>query len=201
MPKKLNFDQAAAAPIGSLTAWRALFDLANLQRGQRVLVLGAAGGVGSFAVQLAHWRGAHVIGTASSGNLDYVRSLGAEEALDYQAVNVETAVRDVDVVLDTVGGSVGEQALPVLRPGGLFLTSAGMPPQEPAQALGVRAAMVGAGDQAQNGDVLRQITELIEAGGIKVHVSKVFPLAEAGRAHALSQEGHGRGRIVLHVAD
>ena len=200
MPNSLSFDQAAAVPIGALTAWRALFDVADLQPGQRILVQGAAGGVGSFAVQLARWKGAHVIGTASAKNLDFVRSLGAEEAIDYQATPFETVVHDMDVVLDTVGGDVQDRSLTVLRPGGLYVTIAGMPPQEEAQKRGVRAAGVGPADPARAGELLREIGELIESGQIKVQVTNIFPLAEAGQAHALSQQGHGRGRIVLHVA-
>jgi NADPH:quinone reductase-like Zn-dependent oxidoreductase len=201
MPRNLTFDQAASVPVGVLTAWRALFETADLQPGQRIVVQGAAGGVGSFAVQLARWKGAHVSGTSSSNNRDFVRSLGAEEVIDYQATPFETAVRDVDVVLDTVGGDVQERSLQVLRAGGLFVTVAGQPPLEEAEKRGVRAAGVGPSDPAHAGEVLRQITELIEAGQIQVQVTNVFPLAEAGRAHALSQQGHGRGRIVLHVAD
>jgi NADPH:quinone reductase-like Zn-dependent oxidoreductase len=200
-PAALTFDQAAAVAVGATTAWRALFDAAGLQAGQRLLIQGAAGGVGSFAVQLARWRGAHVIGTASARNLDFVRSLGAEEVIDYQATPVERAVHDVDVVLDTVGGDVEERSLQVLRPGGVFVTVAGQPPEEKAQARGVRAAGVGQGDPARTGELLRQIEDLIESGQIKVQVTNVFPLAQAGQAHALSQTGHGQGRIVLHVAD
>ncbi len=201
MPRGLSFDQAASVPLGALTAWRAVFDAADLQPGQRILVHGAAGGVGIFAVQLARWKGAHVAGTASARNLDFIRSLGVEEAIDYQAARFETVVRDMDVVLDTVGGDVIVRSLQVLRPGGIFVTMAGQPPQEEAQKRGVRAAGVGMGDPARTGELLRGITELIEAGQLKVQVDSVFPLAEAGRAQAQSQQGHGRGRIVLHVAD
>jgi NADPH:quinone reductase-like Zn-dependent oxidoreductase len=200
-PAALTFDQAAAVPVGAMTAWRALFDAVNLQAGQRLLILGAAGGVGAFAVQLARWRGAHVIGTASAKNLDYVRSLGADEVIDYHAVPVETTVRDVDVVVDTVGGDVGERSLQVLRPGGVLVEVAGQPAAEKAQARGVRAVGVGQSDPARTAERLRQMGELIETGQIKVQVATIFPLAEARQAHALSQTGHGQGRIVLHVAD
>ena len=148
MPRGLSFDQAASVPLGALTAWRAVFDAADLQPGQRILVHGAAGGVGIFAVQLARWKGAHVAGTASARNLDFIRSLGVEEAIDYQAAPFETVVRDMDVVLDTVGGDVIVRSLQVLRPGGIFVTMAGQPPQEEAQKRGVRAAGVGMGDPA-----------------------------------------------------
>jgi NADPH:quinone reductase-like Zn-dependent oxidoreductase len=200
-PAALTFDQAAAVPVGATTAWRALFDTVNLQAGQRLLIQGAAGGVGSLAVQLARWRGAYVIGTASAKNLDFVRSLGADEVVDYQITPIEKALRDVDVVLDTVGGDVQERSLAVLRPGGVLVTDAGQPLEEKAQARGVRAIGVGPADPARSGEMLRQIGQLIDSGQIKVQVANVFPLAQAGKAHALSQTGHGQGRIVLHVAD
>lgn len=199
-PASLSFDQAAAVPIGALTAWRAL-EKADVKPGQRVLVLGAAGGVGQFAVQLARAKGAHVTGTASSGNLDYVRSIGAESAVDYQATPVESAVHDVDVVIDTVGGETGVRALGSLRRGGVFIEVAGPPPEDQAKQRGIRAESVGRADPAQNGEILSEINKLIEAGKVKVDAIRVLPLAEASKAHALSETGHGRGRIVLHVAD
>ena len=136
MPRTLTFDQAAAAPIGARTAWTALFDAAGLQPGQRLLVNGAAGGVGHFAVQLGRWKGAHVIGTASAANVDFVRSLGAETVVDYAATSVEDAVRDVDAVLDTVGGAGTERLLRVVKPGGVIASIAGPVPEEVAQQRG-----------------------------------------------------------------
>jgi NADPH:quinone reductase-like Zn-dependent oxidoreductase len=199
-PAALDFTQAAAVPIGALTAWRAL-EKAELKSGQRVLILGAAGGVGSFAVQLARWKGAHVTGTASANNHEYVRSLGAESVIDYQTQPAEAVVHDMDVVIDTVGGETGVRALQTLRPGGIYVTIAGQAPQEQAQKLGVKAEGVGASDQAQNGKILREITSLIESGKIQIKVTNVFPLADANKAHALGETRHGRGRIVLQVAD
>ncbi len=199
-PTSLSFDRAAAVPMGALTAWRAL-EKADLKPGQRVLVLGAAGGVGSFAVQLARWKGAHVVGTASANNHDYVRSLGAESVIDYQTHPAETVVHEMDAVIDTVGGDTGVRALQSLRPGGVYVTIAGQPPQEEAQKRGVKAEGVGGSDPARNGEILRQVTNLIESGKIKVEVTNVFPLADANKAHALGETGHGRGRIILHVAD
>ncbi len=199
-PASLTFDQAAAVPVGANTAWRALFDAADFQPGQRVLIQGAAGGVGMFAVQLVAWHGGHAIGTASAQHLDIVRSLGAEEVVDYQAAPFEKSVRDVDVVLDAVGGDVAERSLAVLRPGGVLVSIAGQPPIEQAQARGVTAVSVGRSDPARTGQVLRQVGELIDSGQIKVRVVNVFPLADAARAHALSETRHGQGRIVLHVA-
>jgi NADPH:quinone reductase-like Zn-dependent oxidoreductase len=196
-PKNVTYNEAAAVPVGALTAWKALFEVAELQPGQRVLIQGAAGGVGLFAVQLAHWKGATVIGTASAENVDLVRALGADQAVDYRAGPVEETVRDVDVVLDTVGGAVTEASLALLRTGGLLVTIAGQPPEEKARAREVRATRVGRAGTA----LLPQITAMIEAGQLRAVVGTIYTLEEAGQAQAESQTGHGRGRIVLHIAD
>jgi NADPH:quinone reductase-like Zn-dependent oxidoreductase len=199
MPRNLTFDQAAAVPIGARTAWTALFDAAGLQPGQRLLVNGAAGGVGHFAVQLGRWKGAHVSGTASTANVEFVRSLGADEVVDYTATPVEQAVRDVDVVLDTVGGPGIQRLLQVLKPGGVIVTIAGQVPEGAAQERGVRVARPT--PPPSPGALLQQIASLIEAGTIRPVAGRVFPLEEVRQAHALSETGHGRGRIVLHVRD
>jgi NADPH:quinone reductase-like Zn-dependent oxidoreductase len=155
--------------------------------------------VGSYAVQLAKWKGAQVAGTASAGNLDFVRFLGADEAIDYAAGPVERAVSGVDVVFDTVGGEVMDRSWQLLRPGGILVEIAGMPNEDAARQHGVRTSGV-QGPQDSSG-ILRQIAGLIESGALRAEVGKVFGLEEAARAHALSESGHGRGRIVLHVAD
>jgi NADPH:quinone reductase-like Zn-dependent oxidoreductase len=195
-PAQLTFEEAAAVPVGSLTAWGALIDTAQVQAGQRVLVHGAAGGVGLFVVQLARWKGAHVIGTASTGNVEFVRSLGAEEVIDYHKTSFESAVHDVDIVIDTVGGDLPERSLKVLRPGGILVTVATRLDPAMGKAQGVRAT--GAGRAGAG--TLGQIVQLIEAGRIKPVVGKVFPLEQAAQAQELSQTGHGRGRIILRIA-
>ena len=195
-PKNLTFEQAASVPMGALTAWGAVFDAANVEAGQRVLVHGAAGGVGGYAVQLVHWKDAHVIGTASAGNLDFVRSLGAESALDYNAAPFETVVHDMDVVIDTVGGDVIERSLKVLRPGGILVTLTGRVDPEVAKAQGVQAT----GGRRSVTENLAQISELIESKKIVTSVGKVFPLSQARQAQELSQTRHGRGRIILQIA-
>ncbi len=198
MPHTLTFDQAATVSVGARTAWNALFDAADLQPGQRLLVQGAAGGVGLYGVQLGRWKGAHVAGTASATNIDFVRSLGAETVVDYTATPVEDAVRDVDAVLDTVGGPGTEGLLHTLKAGGIIVSIAGPVPEEAAKQRGVR---VGRAARPESMAVLlRQITALIEAGTVTPVVGKIFPLEAASQAHALSETGHGRGRIVLHIA-
>ena len=132
-PKSIDHVHAAAIPLAAMTAWQALFDAAGLSRGQRVLIHAAAGGVGSFAVQIAKWKGAYVIGTASTRNQDFLRELGVDSAIDYQSVAFETVVRDVDVVLDTIGGDTQARSWMVLKKGGVLVSTVSPPsPQEAA---------------------------------------------------------------------
>jgi NADPH:quinone reductase-like Zn-dependent oxidoreductase len=195
-PENLSFEEAASVPVGALTAWQAVVEEAKVQQGQCVLVQGAAGGVGLYAVQFALWKGAAVIGTASASNLEFVRSIGAEKVIDYNQAPFETLVHDVDVVIDTVGGDIPERSLKVLQPGGVLVTVAGRLPPEMGKAQGVRAVSAG----RASAEKLIPISELLETKKIKPVVGKVFPLSEARQAHELSQTGHGRGRIVLHIA-
>ena len=134
-PKTLSFDEAAAIPVGATTAWQGIFDHGHLQPGQRVLILGGAGGVGLFAVQFARWKGAHVISTASTSNVDFVRSLGAETVIDYTKQRVENEIYDVDLVFDTVGGDALASVLPTLKRGGTLVTIAGQPDEAKAREL------------------------------------------------------------------
>ena len=194
-PVSLTFEQAASIPMGALTAWAAVVDAAKVESGRRVLIHGAAGGVGAYAVQLAHWKGAHVSGTASKGNLEFVQSLGAETAIDYNAALFETVVHDMDVVIDTVGGDIPDRSWKVLRSGGIFVTVAGRLAEDAGQAYNVKA-MSARRASAEN---LKQISELIEAGQLKPVIGTVFSLADAAKAHELSQTVHGRGRIILKV--
>jgi NADPH:quinone reductase-like Zn-dependent oxidoreductase len=199
LPHNLSFDQAATVPVGSRTAWTAIFDGAGLAAGQRLLVQGAAGGVGLFAVQLGRWKGAHVIGTASTANVDFVRSLGAETVVDYTKTPVERVVQGADVVLDTVGGPGTEHLLPTLKAGGIIVSIAGPVSEEAARQRGVHVGR--AVPPSSLSALLRQVAGLIEAGTVVPVLGEVFPLEEVQRAHLLSETGHGRGRIVLHIAE
>ncbi len=194
-PSNLSLEEAASVPMGALTAWGAVMDTAKVEAGQRVLVHGAAGGVGNFAVQLARWKGAHVIGMASADNLEFVKLLGAEQVIDYNAVAFETVVKDMDVIIDTVGADIPERSFKVLRPGGIFVTVAGRLPEDAGKAEGVRAV---SGRRAPI-ELLDPISELLETGKIKAVIGKIFPLSEAGKAQKLSQSRHGRGRILLRI--
>lgn len=194
-PESLSFVEAAAVPVGLTTAWRALFDHGGLLAGQRVVIQGAAGGVGLFAIQLAKWKGAEVIGMASPANLALVRSLGADAVVDYTTTPLERVVQDVDLVLDTVGGATLLQSLAVLKPGGTLISIAGLPPLEEAQARGVRAMM----SRGPASIPFETLSRLLEEHHLRVTVGKTFPLREAQQAHEEGQRGHGRGRIVLRV--
>ena len=196
-PSTLDHLRAAAVPVVGLTAWQALFDVAQLGEGQKVLIHGAAGGVGNFAVQFAKGRGAYVIGTSSSGNHAFLRELGVDQTVDYQKTRFEDVVRDVDAVLDTIGGDTQERSFKTLKKGGILVSIVQPPSQELAAKYGVRALFYGAHPDAAG---LAGIARLIDSGKVKIVVDTVLPLAEARRAHELSQSGHARGKIVLKVA-
>ena len=196
-PKTISFDQAASISVGATTAWQGLFDHGNLQAGRRVLILGGAGGVGLYAVQFAHWKGAHVIATTSTSNRDFVRSLGADAVIDYTKARVEDEVHDVDLVLDTVGGTALASALSTLKRGGTLITIAGQPDEAKARELDVRTASFSA---QVNSELLSTFAKLIDEGQIKTVVGETYSLSEVAKAHEISQSGHGRGRIILRVA-
>jgi NADPH:quinone reductase-like Zn-dependent oxidoreductase len=197
-PERASFAQAAGVGVTALTAWQAFFDTANLQKGQTVLIHGGSGGVGTMAIQLAKWKGAKVIATASTRNQDYLRELGADVAIDYTKEKFEDIAKDVDVVLDGVGGDTTLRSIPTLKKGGIIITIAGPTPTAEARAAGVRAArMLVKRDGAQ----LREIGKLIDEGALKVVISHELPLIEAARAHELIESKHTRGKIILTVSD
>jgi NADPH:quinone reductase-like Zn-dependent oxidoreductase len=194
-PESLDFDNAAAVAVGALTSSQAIFDTANLQAGQRILITGASGGVGSMAVQLAKAKGAFVIATASGKNEEFVRSLGADEFVDYTREKFEESVPEVDVVFDTIGGDTLERSFETIRRGGCLVTIVAPPSNEKAEKFGIRASMIGV---QPNGEQLREINRLIAAGKLKTHVATVLPLSEVHKAHQLSESGRTRGKIILH---
>jgi NADPH:quinone reductase-like Zn-dependent oxidoreductase len=195
-PAGIGHEQAAAIPVGGMTAWQALFDRGGLEAGQTALIAGAAGGVGHFAVQFAKHAGARAIGTGSTRNRDFVLGLGADEYVDYTEQEVGEAVSDADVAFDTVGGETTESLLPAVREGGVLVTIAGAPPEGAARERGVRAELL---VMSPNAEQLARIAELVAAGDVRVEIADVIPLADAPRAHELSESGHTRGKIVLEV--
>ncbi len=199
-PRTLSDIDAGAVPHAAVSAWRTVVDLANLSSGQTILIHAAAGGVGTMAVQLAKWRGARVIGTASARNLDLVRSLGADEVIDYPNSRFETVVRDVDVVLDLVGNQVDstlDRSWQVLKPGGLLISLVEFPSPQVAAEHGVRSAF-GMGDPC-DGELLSQVGAMIDQNIIRPVISEVILLENVRRAHELGDSRHARGKIVLQV--
>ncbi|MEW2548518.1 NADP-dependent oxidoreductase [Streptomyces sp. NPDC047002] len=203
-PRSIDHDRAAAVPLAALTAWQVLVDTAHVEKGRRVLVHAAAGGVGHFAVQIAKHLGAHVIGTASAAKHDWLRSLGADEVVDYTSVRFEDVVSDVDVVVDLVGDetdATSTRSLVTLRRGGILVAvPSGASPDlaERAAARGVRAS---AFLVEPDGPALARIAELIDLGAIRVEVADVLPLDSAAEAHRRGEQGRTRGKTVLHVRD
>jgi NADPH:quinone reductase-like Zn-dependent oxidoreductase len=198
-PAGLDDVAAAALPLAGLTAWQALVDLARITEDQRVLVHAAAGGVGHLAVQIAKSRGAYVIGTASSAKHRALGELGLDEAVNYQGTRFEQVLEPVDVVLDLFGGEVAARSLDVLRPNGLLIT---LPSRGAAEVVAMASAR---GFRASgmvvepDGTGLRQLGELVAAGGLRPLVAETFPLDRAGDAHRLSESGRTTGKIVLTV--
>lgn len=196
-PASLDHVHAAALPVAALTAWQALFNVAHLTAGQRVLIHGASGGVGHFAAQFAKAKGAYVIGTASGRNQAYLRELGVDEPIDYEKARFEDVVRNVDVVLDTQGGDTEQRSWKVLKKGGMLVSIVQVPSAEEAAKHDARSARF---VRQPNGGELSEIARLVDSGKVMVAVDSVLPLSEAGRAHELSQTGHARGKLVLKVA-
>jgi NADPH:quinone reductase-like Zn-dependent oxidoreductase len=196
-PPGLSFREAAAIPLVALTAWGVLFDEGRLQPGQRVLIHAGAGGVGSIAIQLAKRHGAFVITTASARNHDYVRALGADEAIDYAAVDFASVVKDVDLVLDAVGGDTLARSVGVLRRGGSLVSIVATPDAAACAAAGIRCA---ARDLDPAPGTLVRIAEAFARGELRLPVERHFPLAEAAAAQELNRAGRTRGKIVIDVA-
>jgi len=195
-PKSIDHLKSASIPLAGLTAWQGLFDHGKLQAGQKVLIHGAAGGVGTLAVQLAKWKGAYVIGTASEKNSAFLKELGADEVIDYRKENFEEKLKDIDVVFDTIGGETQIKSLQVLKPGGILVSTVGIRDEAALKAKGIHGAQYMAQSVPEN---LKQLAELIDAGKLKPVIAEILPLKEILKAHQLSEGGHTRGKIVLQV--
>jgi NADPH:quinone reductase-like Zn-dependent oxidoreductase len=195
-PQTLDHIRAAAVPLAALIAWQALFEAGKLSEGQTILIHGAAGGVGHFAVQFAMSAGARVLATASAGNQEFVSLLGADAVIDYEAIRFEEAADGVDVVLDTVGGETQERSFEVLRERGRLISIVSEPSQDLAESKNVHAQLLVA---RPDGELLARICKMLDRGEVSPTVEVVLPLAEAQRAHELIESGHTRGKIVLNT--
>lgn len=198
-PKSLNFVEAASAPVVTVTAWQMLFEYAQVTAGQTVLILGAAGNVGAYAVQLASQAGLHVVASAGFADLDHVQSLGAEKAVDYKKERFEESMTGFDVVIDTVGGDAQQRSLHLLKPGGILVSVVSRVPEPTQKHYGIRAAYFYVDVTTSR---LNKITELFDTGKLVTNVGTVLPLEEARIAHEmLGGAPHKRGKIVLRIAD
>jgi len=195
-PRTLGHVESAAVPLAALTAWQALLVHGGLKPGQRVLIHGASGGVGSFATQLAHAHGAHVLATASGGGVEVAQQLGADEVIEHHKERFEDKVGEVDLVFDTVGGDNFERSLAVIRRGGTFVTIAEEPEKKRAEARGVRAVYFVV---EPNHDQLLEITQRVEQHTLKPHVAEVFSVAQGRQAFETTLHGHPGGKVVLRV--
>ena len=196
-PRTVSFSTAAALPTPGQAAWTALIDTAKIERGQRILIHGGAGALGTIAVQLAKEQGAHVIATASNDGVALVKSLGADEVIDYRTQDFEHLAHDIDIVIDTLGGATQAASWSTLRKGGILVATAMPPSAERAAAAGVRAAFV---FTPPRGAVLAQLAQRVDDGRIRVVVGQELALADAAQAHHLGESGQSRGKMILQVA-
>ena len=197
MPKTVDDVVAASIPTPGLTAYQLVLDVARAAKGLRILIHGAAGSVGSFAVQFAHLQGARVFATASARDAEYLKGLGAELVIDYRTERFDEKLKDLDAVIDLIGGETLARSYAVVKPGGILASAAGAPDPAEAERRRIRAQrFVMQRDASQ----LAQVARLVDQGVIRLRVGRVLPLAEARQAHDLSQKGASGGKIVLQVA-
>lgn len=197
VPEELDLVAAGALPLAALTAWQALFEVAKLESGQKILIHAGAGGVGHLAAQFALERGAHVIATASAGNRDFLAELGVHEVIDYRTTDILEECYGLDVVLDLIGGDTGKRSLQTLGEQGVLVTIPTVTADEiisAAEAMGLRAH-----GMTVRPDVfhLDEIAELIEDGDVRIHIEEAFPMTAVAQAHGLLEGGHVRGKLVL----
>lgn len=195
-PRHMSFAEAAGMGIAAETAWRAMVDAANVQAGQRVLIHGAAGGVGSAAVQIAKAAGAYVIATASAGHASMLRKLGADEIIDYRSVRFEEHVKGVDVVLNTVDADTGARSIGIIKPDGILVSVVGATSADACRDAKIRCMQSG----RITGERLSRLSELADTGKFKVVIDRRFPLKEAAAAWTVGRQGHTGGKSVLIVA-
>lgn len=195
-PTSLDFTAAAALPLVGCSAYQALVDHINLKAGQKILIHGAAGGIGSVAVQLAKHLGADVAATAGAEDADFVKSLGADEVIDYRGQDFAALLKDYDAVFDTVGGETNRKSYTVLKPGGALVSMS----EKPDDALVNKYAVLYTAQFTRTTtERLTKVAELVDAGNLKVHIDKIFPLDQAAEALEYQKTGHPRGKIVIRI--
>jgi NADPH:quinone reductase-like Zn-dependent oxidoreductase len=195
-PTTLNHTEAAAVPLAGLTAWQGLMHEGELKPGQKVLINGASGGVGTYAVQFAKWKGAKVIATASKENFSFLKELGAEEIYDYHIPGYEKNIKDMDIVLDLAGGEEQKIVAGTLKKGGILVSTVGITDKDLLDEKGIKGKSFMAQSKPED---LKEIASLIDKEKVKPIISKVLPLQKADEAHRISENGKVRGKIVLEV--
>lgn len=195
-PATISHVEAASLPLVSITAWESLFTTAGLSKGQRVLIHAGAGGVGSIAIQLAKAKGAHVTTTASATKSALVKSLGADEVIDYRTQDFSKLAKDMDVVFDTVGGETQEKSWGTLKPGGILVSITDRPSEDRARAEGKRAGFVFIGP---NAPILTELAGMVDAGQVRPIIGAEYGLNDAAKAQQASETGHATGKIVIYV--
>lgn len=198
IPENVSFEEAACVPLAGLTAWQCLFDFGQVKSGDKVLIHAGAGGVGSFAIQFAKNAGAYVATTAGTHNVEFLKSLGADEVIDYKKEDFETVLEDFDFVLDSLGGEIQEKSFTVLKNGGKLASIVSEPNKEKANQKNIKSGLVWLNP---NGKQLAEIAELLKQGKVKVIIGHKFPFSEKGltEAHALSETHHAKGKIVIQI--
>lgn len=197
LPDAVDLTIAGGLPTASLTAWQALFDKGGLKKGQHVLILGAAGGVGHLAVQLAKWSGAHITGTASLHNHELLASLGCEHTIDYHSQNITDWVTNMDLIIDCVGGETAIEALPCLKPDGVIVTLPSVTKEQVVAAGAAQRRRVETILCESSAEQLSQIAQLVADEELQLHTTETFPAEKAAEAFELSQSGHVCGKLIL----
>ncbi len=200
-PASMTFEEAAGVPIAGETAYRSLHEAGGIARGQTVLIHGAAGGVGSAAVQIARAAGARVIGTASPNNHEFLRSLGVDQVIDYRSQKFEEVVKDVDLVLNTANADTNVRSIGVVRAGGVLVSIVGPPNAAACAAAKIRCARPDRSSGASSAEHMARVVELADAGAFKVFIEESYPLADASKAWAKSRAGHTRGKLIIRVSE
>lgn len=202
-PANLTFEEAAAVPVAGLAALQALRDLGKVRRDQQALINGASGGVGSFAVQIANAYGARVTAVASSNNIDFVKSLGADRVIDYRLQDFIQSDARYDLIFDTVASRSFRECMPVLSPRGVYVSTLPSAGTILRMVIGpiVRGRRAKLLNVRARGTDLDTLTQLIEAGTVRPYIDRIFPLPKTADAHAYSEAGHTRGKLVIHVSD
>jgi NADPH:quinone reductase-like Zn-dependent oxidoreductase len=198
IPDKISFEEAACVPLAGLTAWQCLFEFGDVKKGDKVLIHAGAGGVGTFAIQLAKHAGAYVATTAGTHNIEFLKSLGADEVIDYKIQDFENILKDFDFVLDSLGGENQDKSFTVLKEGGRLASIVSVPNQQKAEQKKIKSGLVWL---TPNGEQLAKIAELLQQRKLKVIIGHKFPLTEEGikEAHALSETHHAKGKIVIEI--